>query len=100
VLVVAVDKKALGKIEQELAKVGLIIDGKVENFTKRFFRCIVNAMGQCMLFDKERDILGSLDVGEAVVKLQVRIARPFQVTTPEFIIEKGKITDTRTKEHM
>ena len=30
VLVVAVDKKALGKVERELAREGLIIDGKVE----------------------------------------------------------------------
>ena len=60
----------------------------------------INAMGQCMLLDKERDILGMLDVGEAVVKLQGRTARPFQITIPEFIIEKGKITDADIKEHM
>ena len=30
VLVVATDKKALEKVERDLAKVGLIIDGKVE----------------------------------------------------------------------
>ena len=30
VLVVAVDKKALGKVEKELARAGLIIGGKVE----------------------------------------------------------------------
>lgn len=30
VLVVAIDKKALGKVERELARAGLIIDGKVE----------------------------------------------------------------------
>ncbi len=53
-----------------------------------------------MLLDKERDILGSLDVGQAVVKLQGRIARPFQITIPLFEIEKGKITDTFIKKHM
>ena len=30
VMVVAIDKKALGKVERELAKAGLIIEGKVE----------------------------------------------------------------------
>jgi predicted transcriptional regulator len=52
------------------------------------------------LLDKEKDILGSLEVGQAVVKLQGRIAHPFQVSIPEFVIEKGKITDTYVKKHM
>ena len=60
----------------------------------------INAMAQCMLLDKEKDILGSLDVGQAVVKLQGRIARPFQVTIPLFPIEKGKITDAFLKKYM
>ena len=60
----------------------------------------INAMAQCMLLDKEKDILGSLDVGQAVVKLQGRIARPFEISIPEFIIEKGKITDAHIKQHM
>jgi hypothetical protein len=57
-------------------------------------------MGQCLLLDKERDILGMLEVGQAVVKLQGRIPRPFQIAIPEFIIEKGKITDNFVKGHM
>jgi len=60
----------------------------------------INAMGQCLLLDKERDILGMLEVGQAVVKLQGRIPRPFQIAIPEFIIEKGKITDNFVKAHM
>jgi len=60
----------------------------------------INAMGQCMLLDKEREILGSLDIGQAVVKLQGRVARPFQIVLPEFVIEKGKITDVQIKQHM
>jgi hypothetical protein len=60
----------------------------------------INAMGQCLLLDKERGILGTLEVGQAVVKLQGRIARPFQITIPEFIIEKGKISDALIKQHM
>ena len=61
---------------------------------------MANAMGQCFLMDKERDILGSLDIGQAVVKLQGRVARPFQIVVPEFVIEKGKISDTPIKKHM
>jgi hypothetical protein len=57
-------------------------------------------VAQCLLLDKEKDILGSLEVGQAVVKLQGRIAHPFQVSIPEFFIEKGRITDTYVKKHM
>jgi len=60
----------------------------------------INAMAQCLLLDKEKDILGSLEVGHAVVKLQGRIARPFQITVPEFIIQKGNVTDILIQEHM
>lgn len=60
----------------------------------------INAIGQCLLLDKERDLLGTLKVGEAVVKLQGRIARPFQIELPEFVVEKGKITDNYIMEHM
>ena len=63
-------------------------------------RTDINAVAQCLLLDKEKDILGSLEVGQAVVKLQGRIAHPFQVSIPEFEIEKGKITDTYVKKHM
>jgi hypothetical protein len=60
----------------------------------------INAMGQCLLLDKERDILGMLDVGQAVVKLQGRIARPFEIHIPHFRINKGIITDDLLKQHM
>lgn len=60
----------------------------------------INAMSQCLLLDKERDILGTLDVGQAVVKLQGRTARPFQIAIPQFMIEKGKITDADVKQRM
>jgi len=63
-------------------------------------RTDIGAVAQCLLLDKEKDILGSLEVGQAVVKLQGRIAHPFQVSIPEFVIEKGKITDTYVKKHM
>jgi hypothetical protein len=61
----------------------------------------INAVAQCLLLDKEKDLLGSLEVGEAVVKLQGRIARPFMIKVPEFVIHKGAVTDTLIKErHM
>jgi predicted transcriptional regulator len=60
----------------------------------------INAMAQCLLLDKERDLLGTLKVGQAIVKLQGRIARPFQITIPEFIIEKGTVTDAHIQERM
>ncbi|HBG25836.1 MAG: hypothetical protein A2Y10_08365 [Planctomycetes bacterium GWF2_41_51] len=60
----------------------------------------INAMSQCMLIDKDRDILGSLDVGHAVVKLQGRTVRPFEIKLPLFSIDKGKITDDFIKDHM
>jgi len=60
----------------------------------------INAMGQCMLLDKERDILGTLPVGHAVVKLQDRASRPFQIKIPEFMITKGTITDVLIQRRM
>ncbi len=54
----------------------------------------INAMSQCMLLDgKENDLLGELEVGQAIVKLQGRIPKAFMIELPEFEIEKGAITD-------
>lgn len=63
-------------------------------------RTDINAMAQCLLLDKEKDLLGTLKVGQAIVKLQGRIAWPFQIELPEFAVEKGKISDNCIKEHM
>ena len=63
-------------------------------------RTDINAMAQCLLLDKEKNLLGTLKVGQAIVKLQGRIARPFQIELPEFPVEKGKISDNCIKEHM
>jgi len=60
----------------------------------------INAIAQCMLLDSEKDLLGTLKVGQAIVKLQGRIARPFQIELPEFPVEKGKITDADIQERM
>ncbi len=60
----------------------------------------INAMAQCLLLDKEKDILGRLEVGQAVVKLQGRIARAFEAKMPEFPIQKGTVTDEIIKQKM
>jgi len=48
----------------------------------------------------EKDLLGQLRVGQAIIKLQGRIARPFQIEVPEFVIEKGRVTDAYIAECM
>jgi hypothetical protein len=63
-------------------------------------RADINAMTQTLLLDSSRDILGTLKVGEAVVKLQGRIARPFLISIPEFRIEKGRVTDEQICRYM
>jgi hypothetical protein len=57
-------------------------------------RSDVNAMGSAMLMDTdEREILGTLSIGNAVVKLQNRWQRPFQITIPHQKVDKGAVTD-------
>lgn len=64
-------------------------------------RTDVNAMAQAILLkDDERDILGNLQVGQAVVRLQGRSVKPFMISVPEFKIKKGTFTDTRLINHM
>ena len=61
----------------------------------------VSAMSQCMLMNStEKEILGSLEVGLAVVKLQGRIAKPFVVRIPQFDIKKGLVTDEMVRQRM
>jgi len=61
----------------------------------------INAMGSSMLLDTdERDILGTLPIGTAVVKLQGRWMRPFQITIPHQKINKGDITDEKLNQLM
>ncbi len=61
----------------------------------------VSTMGQCMLMKgDEKDILGELEVGQAVVKLQGRAPRPFQIRIPEFPISKGAVTDVMVRDQM
>jgi len=64
-------------------------------------RSDVNAMSQAMLLqDDEKAILGNLQIGEAVVRLQGRSVKPFMIHVPEFIIRKGSFNDTKVRHHM
>jgi len=63
-------------------------------------RADINAMAQTLLLDSGKDVLGTLDVGQAVVKLQGRIQRPFLIAIPEFRIEKGRVTDGQIRKYM
>jgi len=61
----------------------------------------ISAIAQCMLLDGPgKDILGSLEVGEAVVKLQGRIQGPFMIRIPQFQIVKGAVTDEMIRDRM
>lgn len=63
-------------------------------------RADINAMAQSLLLDSGKDILGTLEVGQAVVKLQGRIPRPFLIAIPEFEIQKGRVTDEQIRQYM
>jgi hypothetical protein len=60
----------------------------------------ISAVAQNLLLDTSKDILGTLEVGQAVVKLQGRIPRPFQISIPEFKITKGRMADADIRAHM
>ena len=61
----------------------------------------VNAISQATLMEEQdKDVLGRLQIGQAVVRLQGRSTRPFMVSVPEFIIHKGVITDAHLVAHM
>jgi hypothetical protein len=53
-----------------------------------------------LLEGEEKDVLGRLEVGQAVVKLQGRAQSPFMIRIPEFQIVKGVVTDEMLREHM
>jgi len=63
-------------------------------------RADINTMSQSLLLDSGKDVLGTLEVGQAVVKLQGRIAKPFLISVPEFKIQKGRVTDDHIREYM
>jgi predicted transcriptional regulator len=63
-------------------------------------RADINAMTQTLLLESGKDVLGTLEVGQAVVKLQGRIPRPFLISIPEFKITKGRMADADIHAHM
>jgi hypothetical protein len=63
-------------------------------------RADINAMSGTLLLETGKDVLGTLEVGQAVVKLQGRIPRPFLISIPEFRIEKGRVTDEQIRDYM
>jgi len=61
----------------------------------------VSAIAQCMMLDSEqKEYPGNLEVGEAIVRLQGRIMKPFLIRVPEFDIKKGTMTDESIRERM
>jgi len=64
-------------------------------------RSDVSAIAAAMLMeDDEKEILGRLPIGEAVVKLQGRWPRPFQVKVPHRALPKGCIGDSELIQRM
>jgi len=61
----------------------------------------VSAIAQCMMLDStQKEYPGNLEVGEAIIRLQGRIMKPFLIKVPEFDIKKGVITDEILRESM
>jgi hypothetical protein len=64
-------------------------------------RSDVNMAADCILLDQEeKDYIGMLEVGQAIVKLQGRWPKPFLIQIPHIPIQKGKVTDQDVKERM
>ena len=55
----------------------------------------INSLAEMMRIPKEnRETLGLLPIGHAVVKLQSRFIHPFEIKIPKVDLDKGSITDT------
>jgi len=55
----------------------------------------INSLAEMMRITKEnRETLGFLPIGHAVVKLQSRFIHPFEIKIPKVDLEKGSVTDT------
>lgn len=64
-------------------------------------RSDVNALaGAMLLADEERDLIGRLGIGEAVVKLQGRWVDPFLIRIPHRKIPKGSVNDVDLVQRM
>jgi hypothetical protein len=54
----------------------------------------INSLAEMMRIPKEnRETLGLLPIGHAVVKLQSRFIHPFEIQIPKVDLEKGSVTD-------
>ena len=53
-----------------------------------------------LLQDDEKALLGNLQVGQAIVRLQGRGTQPFMISVPEFHIRKGLVNDGNVISHM
>lgn len=61
----------------------------------------VSAVAQFMMLNKgEKEYPGNLEIGQAIVRLQGRIMKPFLIKVPEFEIKKGAVTDEMLREKM
>lgn len=61
----------------------------------------VNSAASSLLLDNaDKKILGRLDVGEAVAKIQGRWYKPFRISIPHIAIKKGSVTDKMIGELM
>ena len=64
-------------------------------------RSDVNALGGAMLLDDEqKELIGRLPIGEAVVKLQGRWQEPFHIQIPLRPIRKGSVSDEALVQRM
>jgi hypothetical protein len=64
-------------------------------------RADVNALGSAMLLgDEEKELLGRLPIGQAVVKMQGRWLQPFLISIPHRKIPKGAVDDALLVQHM
>ncbi len=53
-----------------------------------------------LMDDKDKDVIGNLQLGQAVVRLQGRSVKPFLLAVSEFVIRKGAMTDIDVISHM
>ena len=55
----------------------------------------IQALGDAMQIPRgDRNLLGQLPMGHAVVKLQARFAQPFMIRIPKVAMKKGAVTDS------
>jgi hypothetical protein len=55
----------------------------------------IHVLGEIMQIAREqREVMGLLPMGHAVVKLQSRFIRPFQIRLPKVSLDKGSVTDS------